>query len=275
MYQPGVMFWADRDTIGWIKSIGVRCGQVGVPGSMQLTDAAANHWKAEIDRENFTLVTVFAAFEGEEYADIPTVESTVGFIPRATRDLRERRMFEVCDFAARLGAPGLACHIGFVPEDKSNPDYIAVRDLVRRICDHCASHGQTFALETGQEAADVLLSFFRDVDRDNLRINFDPANLIMYGLGDPIEALRILGPHVISVHAKDGDPPPKGVAGALGTERPLGQGSVGIERFVRALEEVGFRGPLNIERETEDQEQRLRDITSAVSLVRGITGAAA
>jgi sugar phosphate isomerase/epimerase len=112
----------------------------------------------------------------------------------------------------------------------------------------------------------VLLGFIRDVDRPNLKVNFDPANLILYGTGEPIEALRMLAPHVVSVHCKDGDWPSH--AGSLGSERPLGKGAVGIERFVRTLKEIGFEGPLNVERETEDQTERMRDIKDAVALLR-------
>jgi sugar phosphate isomerase/epimerase len=267
------MFWAERDSVSEIRSLGVRSGQLAIPGTMVLTEAAAAGWKAELEREEFTIVTVFATYEGEDYADIPTVQRTVGFIPAATRAAREQRTCQVSDFAARLGVGSIACHVGFVPEDHADADYVAVRGLVRRVCDHAAAHEQTFALETGQERAQVLLAFIRDVDRPNLRINFDPANLILYGSGEPIGALRELAPLVISVHAKDGDWPPKDVAGALGKERPLGQGSVGMAQFVRALEEVGYQGTLNVERETEDQAARLRDIGEGVRLLRGLTGA--
>ncbi|MCL6544420.1 MAG: sugar phosphate isomerase/epimerase [Bryobacteraceae bacterium] len=267
------MFWAGEDpaeTIRRVKSVGVRCGQLGVPGEMPLAGAAPA-WKAALESEEFTLVTVFAGYVGESYADIPTVQRTVGFIPPDTRAEREARTLELSDFAAELGAPAIACHIGFVPEDPSHPDYAAVRDVVRRIADRAASHGQSFALETGQEPAEVLLRFLRDVDRPNVRVNFDPANMILYGSGDPIEALDVLGPHVISVHAKDGDWPPKDKPGALGTERPLGQGSVGIERFLAKLKQIGYTGTLNIEREVEDPEQKWRDIREAVSLLRRLT----
>lgn len=264
--EPGVMFWAERDSLDEIRGLGVRCGQMCIPGGMKLTEGAAQEWKSEL-----TLVTVFAAYEGEDYADIPTVQRTVGFIPRDTREERERRTLEISDFAARLGVGSIACHIGCVPEDTADPDYVGVRDLVRRICDRAARNGQTFALETGQEPARVLLRFMEDVNRPNLRINFDPANMILYGSGDPIEALRLLGPRVASVHCKDGDWPPAGVPGALGRERPLGDGAVGIPRYVRTLAEIGFRGPLNVERETEDQQERLRDIARGIALLRSLT----
>ncbi len=271
--EVGVMFWAGPDpvqTLREVKGLGVRCGQMGIPGDMKL-DGAAPAWKAALASEEFTLVTIFAAYSGESYADAPSVQRTVGFIPASTRAERERRTYEISDFAAALGVGSIACHIGFVPEDRTHPDYVAVRDLVRRICDHAAKHNQTFALETGQEPAHVLLEFLKDVGRPNLGINFDPANMILYGTGDPIEALEVLAPHVISVHCKDGDWPPKDKPGALGTEQPLGKGSVGIERFIAKLKQIGFRGPLNIEREVEDPDERRRDILEAVALLRKLT----
>jgi sugar phosphate isomerase/epimerase len=269
--EPGVVFWAERDTLAEVRALGARCGQLVTPGGMPLTRSTAEPWMAE----DFRIVTVFAAYEGEDYADIPTVQRTVGFIPPATRDAREHRTYAVSDFAKLLGVTSIACHIGCVPEDTAHPDYVGVRDLVRRICDYAGKYGQTFALETGQEPAPVLLSFIQDVDRPNLRINFDPANMILYGSGDPIEALRAVGHLVVSVHAKDGDGPPKHIPGALGTERPLGQGSVGMEQFVRTLREIGYTGPVNVEREIEDQQQRLADIAGGLALLRSLTSSKA
>jgi sugar phosphate isomerase/epimerase len=266
--EPGVVFWGERDNLAEIRSLGVRCGQLVTPGSMALNEASAAQWRSD----DFTIQTVFAAYDGEDYADIPTVQRTVGFIPPSTRSKREQRTVEVSEFAKMLGVKSIACHIGCVPEDTAHPDYIGVRDLVRRVCDYAAKHGQTFALETGQEPAKILLEFLKDCDRPNLRINFDPANMILYGSGDPIEALKVVGHLVVSVHAKDGDWPPSGAPGALGKERPLGQGSVGMERFVATLKEIGYTGPLNVEREVEDQQERLRDIAGGLALLRRLVG---
>lgn len=268
--EVGLMFWSDRDRLDEIKSMGVRCGQLGIPGSADLGHHFVDDWKKALSEEQFTLVTLIAAYNGESYADIPTVERTVGFIPRATREERVRRTLDISDFAAAIGVKGIGCHVGFVPEDAGDEDYIAVREIVRRICDYAAGNGQTFALETGQEPAHVLFRFFKDVDRPNLGINFDPANMILYGTGDPIEALDVLGQHVISVHAKDGDWPPKDKPGALGKERPLGQGAVGMERFVKKLQDIGYKAPLNIEREAENQEERVKDMRAAVPYLKSL-----
>ncbi len=269
--EVGVMFWAGRDRLEEICSFGVRCGQLGIGGDLKLSDALAAEWKADLEQRQLTLVTVFAAYTGESYADIPTVQRTVGFIPLATRQERERRTCELSDFAAAIGVRSIACHIGFVPEDTTHPDYTAVLEMVRRVADHAGRHHQTFALETGQEPAHVLLKFLKDANRPNVGINFDPANMILYGTGDPIEALGVLGPRVLSVHAKDGDWPPREKPGALGTERPLGQGSVGIPRFLAKLKEIGFSGPLNIEREADNQQERLDDIRKAVAYLHSLS----
>jgi sugar phosphate isomerase/epimerase len=244
---------------------------MGVPGDMNLQGAGAE-WKQALEGGGCTVVTVFAAFEGEDYSDAPAVQRTVGFIPKSTRAAREKRMLAVSDFAAEMRVPSIATHIGFVPEDDRDEDYLAVREVVRRVCDHAARRNQTFALETGQETAEALRHFFIDVNRENLRVNFDPANMIMYGTGDPFDALHVLQQHVITVHCKDGEWPPKGVPGALGTEKPLGQGSVGIERFVQKLKEIGYTGPLTIEREAQDPQERLRDIRMAVGLLEKLRG---
>jgi sugar phosphate isomerase/epimerase len=256
--------------VGELKSLGVACGQMGIPGEMRL-EGAASGWKRALADHGFTVVTVFAAYEGESYADIPTVARTVGFVPAATRAERETRTLAVSDFAAELGVPGIATHIGCIPEDHDSVDYVAVRDLVRRVCDHAAGRGQTFALETGQEPARALLEFLERAGRRNLGINFDPANMILYGTGDPILALGVLGPHVLTVHCKDGDWPPHSIQGALGREQPLGEGSVGMEAYITKLREIGYKGPLSIEREAPDAAQRLRDIRNGVVLLRRLT----
>ncbi len=270
--EPGVMFWAEanpNEVIRGVKALGVRSGQLGVGGEY-LLEGAAPLWKYACQAEDFTIVTVFGAYSGEDYADIPTVERTVGFIPPSTRAERETRTLALSDFAAKLGVKSIAAHVGFVPHDKEHADYIAVRDLVRRICDHAQQHGQTFALETGQEPAETLLAFFKDVDRANLGINFDPANMILYGTGDPIEALGILSHHVISVHAKDGTWPDKDVVGALGHEKALGAGDVGIPAFVAKLKEIGYQGIVNVEREGTNPEAWHRDVAAGVALLKSL-----
>ncbi len=271
--QVGVMFWtggelgmtASPDQIAkYVKDLGVRCGQLGAHGNADLGPQGRKAWQDALRTHGITVVTVFPAFQGESYADIPTVQQTVGYIPRATRSAREKRTLEASDFARELNIPGVATHIGFVPENRSDPDYIGVRDMVRRVCDYCAKNSQTFALETGQEPAQTLKEFILDVERDNLGINFDPANMILYGSGEPIEALDVVKHWLTTVHCKDGVWPAE--EGKLGTERPLGEGDVGMDKFVAKLKQIGYTGPLTIEREITGDAQR-QDILGAIALL--------
>lgn len=265
-YSLGALLWAVENPekiVADFHSIGATCAQLGIPGDLDIAHLAPV-WRQALG--DFPLVSVACSYLGEAYDDIQTVINTVGFIPPATRAERVARTLAVSDFAASLGIPSVSCHIGYPPADHADPNYLAVRDDVRRIADHLAKQSQIFALETGQESATELNHFLDDVARDNVRINFDPANMILYGTGDPIEALGIVAPRVYSVHCKDGDYPT--AAGSLGTERPLGQGSVGIPAFIAKLKEIGYQGPLIIEREVPDHQQRLADMKMGLQLLK-------
>jgi L-ribulose-5-phosphate 3-epimerase len=271
--EIGLMFWAGenaRRTLREVKQFGLRAGQLGFPGGLPLEDAA-ERWDEALTVEHFTAVTAVCSYAGEDYTDIPAVARTVGLVPAATRAERIARTKAVSDVARALAIDSLACHIGFVPHKPGDAVYEHVRDVVRELCDHCGGNGQSFTLETGQEPAKVLLQFIADVDRPNLKINFDPANMILYGTGDPIEALDVLAKHVISVHCKDGDWPPMDRPDVLGKERPLGEGSVDVPAFISKLKEAGYRGVLAIERENVAEPQRSADIRKGISLLRSLT----
>ena len=199
--EIGLMFWGEKTpakTIGAVKALGMSCGHLGFAGHVPL-EGAAEAWKAAAEEQDFAVTAIFAAFNGESYADIPTVLNTVGFIPPATRAEREARSKEVIETAAAMGVPSFACHIGFVPENDADENFIAVRDMVRRVCDHAAKFNMTFALETGQETAEAMMHFIDAVGRPKLKINFDPANMFLYGTADRIPALETMASHVVSV----------------------------------------------------------------------------
>jgi sugar phosphate isomerase/epimerase len=154
-----------------------------------------------------------------------------------------------------------------VPHDRSLPLYREIVAVARDVCDHCAALDQSLHLETGQETADDLLAFIHDVERSNLGINFDPANMILYGTGEPIAALKKVGRFVKSVHCKDGkwaQNPGK----EWGQEVPLGAGDVGMENYLRTLKEIGYDGPLTIEREIPQEPERQKaEIGHAIKLL--------
>jgi sugar phosphate isomerase/epimerase len=272
----GVFYWISDDaeaTVSEIVDLGVEACQLAVTGERVLTPQLAAAYRKALTKAGLSVATVFAAYEGERYDDIPTVVRTVGFMPPATRVAREKRTREVIDFAAALGVGSFGCHVGFVPDERIDPDYEEVRDVVRRIADYAASHGMTFCLETGQEPAVLLLQFFRDVDRPNVKINFDPANMVLYGSGEPIEAYKLLAPHVVSIHGKDGEWPDPKTPGALGTERPLGSGAVNIPKFMRTVRESGFVGTINVESGVHGDEPHAVTLKNAVSLLKRLRDA--
>jgi sugar phosphate isomerase/epimerase len=243
--------------------------QVHAPHAETRTPAAAQAFLARCKAAGITITAVFGGFEGESYADIATTARTVGLVPRETRAARLQEMKEISDFTKLLGCPTVALHIGFVPHDTSSADYKDLLATTRELLDHVRANGQQLNLETGQESADHLLQFIRDVQRDNLFINFDPANMILYGTGEPIEALKKVGRYVRSVHCKDARWAAPDVRGtAWGQEVPLGDGDVGMERYLQTLLEIGYTGPLTIEREIpQDRDRQKADIGHAVSLL--------
>ena len=272
--EIGLIFWAGldaRSTLREVKAFGVRTGQIGFPGDFSL-DGAAQRWDKALTEEAFIPVTAVCSYSGEDYSDLPTVVRTVGLVPKETRRERVDRTKAVSDLARQLGMDSVACHIGVIPPDHEQQMYDKIVAVTRELCDHCKGNGQFFTLETGQEPARVLLKFIEDVERPNLKINFDPANMILYGTGDPLEALDVLMRHVISVHCKDGDWPPRDNPKALGKEVPLGSGAVDLPAFISKLKENGYTAPLNIEREEVDQSKRAADIRTGVSLLKRLTG---
>ncbi len=246
-----------------LARIGVRTVQLHAP--KPATRANPQAVLDQLAETDVAVTAVFAGFAGESYADIPTVRRTVGLVPEETYAARLAETKEIAAFAAALGVDSVGMHIGFVPEDESDPIFGRVVGAAREVCDHCAGLGQRFHLETGQETADGLLHFFAAVGRDNLAVNFDPANMILYGSGEPIEALRKVGRYVKSVHCKDARWAAR-PGEEWGEETPLGAGDVGIETYLRTLKEIGYTGSLTIEREIGGPEQ-IRDLSAAVELL--------
>ena len=250
--------------------LGVPTIQVHAPAKETRTEESAVAFLKRLEEYNITLTAVFGGFEGESYADIPTVAKTVGLVPPETRAARTQELKEIADFARRLGCDVVGLHVGFVPHDTSDPLYKEVLDVTREVCDHCKGLSQALHLETGQETVDGLLGFISDVERDNLHVNFDPANMILYGNGEPIEALKKVGGHVRSVHCKDAiwaaNPGEE-----WGEEVPLGDGAVGMETYLRTLDEIGYHGPLTIEREIASEPERQKaEIGGAITLLRDL-----
>lgn len=258
------MFWASQDAqsvLQGVHDLGLQAGQLGVPPELDC-DAARDQWQTALKKLDLALTSAVCSYAGEDYASLELVHKTVGFTAPEFRAERVERTQKVSDFARSLDIRAVSCHIGFIPSDPNEMLYQDLRDLTRVLCDSCGKNEQNFVLETGQESAEVLLAFIERVDRANLKVNFDPANMIMYRSGDPLPALKLLASHVVSVHCKDAHSPER--LGLLGSECLLGDGEVNLPAFLKALNEIGYQGALCIEREEVDTDRRLADIKTAV-----------
>jgi sugar phosphate isomerase/epimerase len=250
--------------------LGVPTVHLHTPHRESRTPERAKEFVAKLEKLGIRVTVVFAGFDGESYADIPTVEQTIGLVPIATRAARTAELKEIADFANLMGVKTVGLHIGFVPHDRTTSEYRDVLAVTWDVCDYVKKNGQAIYLETGQEPADVLLAFLQDVERDNLFINFDPANMILYGCGEPIPALKTLGRYVRSIHCKDAtwsDQPGK----TWGAEVALGKGAVDFAAYLRTLNEIGYTGPLTIEREIPQEPARQKaEIAAAIETLESL-----
>jgi sugar phosphate isomerase/epimerase len=204
-------------------------------------------------------------FPGEDYTSPQTIQKTGGFGNPADRPERLARFQWALERTLALGLRDLMLHAGFLPQP-NNPDRKPFLDTLAKVSDLAKAKGITIAFETGQETADLLRRTLDDLKCPNLKVNFDPANVILYDMGDPLRAVEILGPDIRSVHVKDANHTK--VPGTWGEEVPLGEGQVNIKQFIKALKNVGYRGPLCIEREVGNQEERVRDIAHGINYLK-------
>ena len=257
------------------RELSIPSVHVHAPHAETRSDELADRFLAECQDAGITITVVFMGFEGETYESIARTAETVGLVPRAERAARAAEAREMAAFGRRVGCPVMGMHIGFVPHDRDGEDYRDLVAVTQSLLDDLASEGQRVHLETGQESAEHLLRFFEDVGRENLGVNFDPANMILYGTGDPIEALSKLGPHVGSIHCKDAVAADESVRGSeWGREVAIGTGQVDFRAYFETLKSFGYEGPLTIERELPGDPDRQRaDIRSAVEHLRAARSA--
>jgi L-ribulose-5-phosphate 3-epimerase len=206
---------------------------------------------------------------GREIYDFYQGPQTIGLVPRETRDARIAHIKKASDFAKQCGIPAVQTHCGFIPENPNDPVYKETVAAMREVAAHCKSNGQNFRYETGQETPITLVRAIRDVGLDNQGVNFDLANLILYGKANPVDAIEILGPYVQGIHAKDGLWPtnPKD----LGEEVAIGKGKVDFPKIIARLNELKYGGAITIEREISGPQQ-MEDVRSAKKYLEKLIG---
>lgn len=228
------------------------------------TDEMADKIKAAMEKTGVSISAFWCGWRGPKIWDFYGGQETLGLVPVTWRYPRIEDLMTGADFAHKLGVENVVSHMGYLPENPYDPNYQPVVIALRTVAQHCLKNGQNLLMETGQETPVAMLRVIEDVGTGNLFVNLDPANLILYGKGNPVDALDVFGKYVRGVHAKDGLYPTNGRQ--LGHETALGDGKVNFPALVEGLHRVGYDGPLTIEREIEG-DQQTADILKAKALL--------
>jgi len=239
--------------IGKVRSYGLGTCHIGVRDPDYYSDTTLALLSDELQKHEVTATALWAGWPGRVAWDLLDGPSTVGVVPYELREERAAVIKQGADWAARLGIEHVITHLGFVPEDGNDPQYTSLIPVLTSIANHLEQNGQTFLWETGQETPVALLRTIEDVGMPNVGVNLDPANLILYGKGNPVDAVGVLGQHIRAVHVKDGTYPTN--TRGLGEEKVVGDGQVDFPRLLEALGAEGYDGTLCIECEFPGAEQ--------------------
>lgn len=271
-YAIGVCSWSLQVTSvpelrGFLDQLGVNVIQIACGDPHHASWNEGDDMPAAARAAGFDIHAAMIGFPGEDYTTPDTIKETGGFGNPATRAERLETLRWALTRTTALGVDRLMMHGGFIP-DPEDDGRKAFLDTLGEAAALAKAHGITLGLETGQETADLLRRTLDDLQCDNVKVNFDPANMLLYDMGDPIRAVEILGPDIATVHCKDAFRPT--TPGEWGREVPLGEGAVDIARFIKALKQVGYAGPLVIEREVGNQQERLADCAHGIGVLRDI-----
>ena len=261
----GVMLHLHGDpaeSVAKVKGLGLPSFQLGWPafGSLETGEALQAAAKAA----DVTVTTLWATLPGPSVWNFTEGPSTIGLVPEEWRAERVKALQAAAVVAGKIGVASITTHCGFIPEWPGSREYKETIAALKDVCDACKANGVGFWYETGQETPITLLRTIEDVGYDGQGINLDPANLLMYGNGNPVDALDVFGTWVRGVHAKDGEYPTNGVE--LGVEKAMGEGRVNFPVLVPKLKSMGYCGALTIEREIAGDEQ-VADIKRAMAIL--------
>ncbi len=248
-----------------MDSVGAAVAQVALGDPNHASWDEGDGFISKLRASRIPVSATMIGYPGEDYTSPATIKATGGFGNAETREACLKIFRDAVDRTAELEVSNLMSHAGFIP-DTDDPARGEFLDCLYDAAEYAGEKGVTFSMETGQESAELLRRTLDELSLDNLRVNFDPANMLLYNMGDPLHAIEVLGPDIESVHVKDAVPPT--VDGEWGEEVPLGKGQVGMREFLAALSNVGYDGPLVVEREVGTQEQRIQDIRAGIDLLR-------
>ncbi len=217
------------------------------------TPALATQYRDALAKYQLTATAVEVVGPGPLAWDFSHGPATIGIVPPAHRAARIDALRQASDFAKLIGVNQVQTHCGFMPEDAADALYPGTVEAIRTVARHCQGNGQYLLMETGQETPTAMSRILRDVAMPNLGVGLDTANLILYGKANPVDAIDILGPHIRSVHAKDGRWPTD--PSKLGEEVLIGKGLVNFREVFSKLRRIGYTGAISIEREISGPQQ--------------------
>ena len=253
-----------------LNEFGIPTCQLACWDETQFTAARAEMVVRLCRERSIEVSALWCGYGGPAIWNLTDGPNTLGLVPPTYRYERMKTLMHGADFAKAIGVVDVITHVGFIPENPNDPEYNGLISALRYLVSYYKQQGCYFLFETGQESPVTLLRAIEDIGLDNLGINLDPANLILYGKGNPVDALDVFGKYVRGVHAKDGFYPTSGRY--LGEETALGQGKVNFPLLIPKLKAQGYNGALTIEREISG-EQQIKDILLAKEILQKLWAA--
>ena len=265
-YRKGIDL---KKKLAEVRSYGMDCCQISCWDPTAYTNALAEEINAAVRETGVEVSTLWAGWSGPSEWNFTGGPMVLGLVPPAYRMQRAEELIQAAEFAVKIGVSRVATHVGFLPENMNDPEYLGVVAVLRYVIGKFKKLGVNFLFETGQETPVTLLRVIEEIGMDNVGINMDTANLILYGKANSADAITVFGKYVMDTHIKDGFFPTDGKH--LGREVKVGEGLANIPEVVKRLNEVGYKGNYIIEREIEGEEQ-VRDILAARDFLRKLAG---
>lgn len=250
-----------------VKSMGFECCQITIWDCTLFSDEMAEQIKDASKQTGIEVSTLWAGWSGPTEWNFTGGPMVLGLVPPAYRMKRAEELIEAARFAVKIGVSRVATHVGFLPENTNDPEYAGIIAILRYIVKAYKALGIDFLFETGQETPTTLLRVIEDLGFDNVGINMDTANLILYGKANSADAITVFGKYVKDTHIKDGFYPTNGKE--LGMEVKVGEGLANVPEVVARLKAVGYKGNYIIEREIRG-EQQTKDIADTKKYLEGI-----
>ena len=253
-----------EENIRRVAEMGLPTCQLKCWNSAMLTNEMADRAAAAAKEYGVEITAFWCGWDGVSKWNFYEGPLTLGFVPPEYRAERINMFLKGAQIALRMGVTDVVTHVGFLPENPATTEYMSLLASLRYVAKRLQANGQYFLFETGQETPITLKRTIEEIGTGNCGINLDPANLLMYGKANPVDALDVFGEYVRGIHGKDGEYPTNGRN--LGLEKPMGEGRVDYPRFIAKLKEVGYEGAITIEREISGEKQ-IEDIRMAKALL--------